>query len=73
MVAKQELKSPAVKAPKPVVFPTVSPEFLDLVRDIYRRYSGQEFADCVAQIRREIASGEFEDLDTLKRRDARHN
>jgi hypothetical protein len=48
------------KTPKPVVHPRVDPEFLELVRTIYRRYSAQEFADCVAEIRREIESGVFD-------------
>jgi len=48
------------KEPKLIVYPTVDPELLELVREIYRRYSGQEFADAVAEIRRDITSGAFD-------------
>lgn len=49
-----------VKKPKPIVYPRVDPELLELVREIYRRYSGQEFADAVGEIRRNIESGAFD-------------
>lgn len=48
------------RAPKPIVYPKVDPEFLEIIRSIYRRYSGQQFADAVGEIRREIESGVFD-------------
>ena len=45
---------------RPVVYPQVDPELLELVRTIYRRYSGQEFADAVGEIRRDIEAVRFD-------------
>ena len=48
------------KEPKPVIYPRVDPELLELIRQIYRRYSGEEFAAAVGEIRRDIESGAFD-------------
>lgn len=42
--------------PKPIVYPTVDPKLLAIVRDIYKEYTGQQFADAVAEVRREITA-----------------
>lgn len=49
-----------IQPPKPIVYPQVDPELLELVRAIYRKYSGQEFADAVGEIRRDIEAGRFD-------------
>ena len=59
-MADLETASKTKKLAKPVVYPQVDPELLELVRTIYRRYSGQEFADAVGEIRRDIEAGRFD-------------
>lgn len=54
--------SNASRLNRPVVYPPVDPELLELVRTIYRRYSGQEFANAVGEIRRDIEAGRFDPM-----------
>jgi hypothetical protein len=48
-----------VKAPKPLVYPTVDPGLLAAVRAIYLQWTGKEFADAVGEIRRDTEAGRF--------------
>jgi hypothetical protein len=47
------------KQPKPIVYPTVDNDLLEIVRGIYLRWTGKEFADAVGEIRRDTEAGRF--------------